>query len=931
MVIDELIVRKGTTNLPIDSYDNQMIDEIVYEGNKYHFAKQKDLVGETSIIADNAVQEPMVSLEVQGNTEQQTYEGYNLFDQNELLTHKDFTKAEYNGVDTIKCVPEYYVHTFNLPKPIPSGTMLSLAYEVAHPETNGNFQCYLYYEDGTTKGFPTYTVKSPTTDFQYRVETTGAEKNVVGVQFNFYDRFEYRPYYFKNIILCEAEKNLYDISKVNGAARANTTTPDVAGHESFGTVTDGILHLKHGVYDAGIIWTGSKIPIKQGGKYNILFDFMCENSMNGSYTYIYISFRNLTKGTSATFATINDDNVRDVWQVKTPQKSIEIPDTWVGDNVYLQLQVAGNSNQYSKMPVYAKNIMISYGEAKPYEPYVGGIASPNPEYPQEIKSCNNAILPSEYKQVEYIESTKTQYIDTGFKPNQNTKVELKCQYISSDTSSIFGSNPYFVLTTYSEKYRFRYNSATIDTRAFGTELAKLTLDKNKAYLNDELVGTFTEATFQSPYNALLFARSTSSGGIEEKCSAKLYYAKLWDNGTLVRDYIPCYRKSDGAIGLYDLANGVFYTNNGTGTFTKGKEIYTMSATIKGVNLLALGESNYTVGKVYTNAGITYTVQADGGIHCKGTKTSSYSYFIFMGSYIRKYGQGTYSLGMYGENIPDKTTIEFRKFNASGTSIQAGMASVGVPVTRTLAEGEILERFSVIVSTEGEVDCVVYPMLNIGEPLPYEPYFNNTIEIPSSVTLADGTELALRFAKQGNKADKLIVDKIGGKVIYEQWVDIQPLPITNATWGISATGNQVKTIRPSMDISLSFSNIDVAQGFLMNKFIETFDATIDEPSFYQATGNLNKWIAIRVDRGLLETQNTAGIKKWLQKQEDEGDPVLIQYAFRNPKTFDLTNTEIGQKLLQVAKTGKGKNVVEITSELPVSKTEMSYWRQIIPNE
>lgn len=47
---------------------------------------------------------------------------------------------------------------------------------------------------------------------------------------------------------------------------------------------------------------------------------------------------------------------------------------------------------------------------------------------------------------------------------------------------------------------------------------------------------------------------------------------MWDDNELVRDFIPCYRKSDGVIGLYDLVNDVFYTNLGTGQFTKGKNI-----------------------------------------------------------------------------------------------------------------------------------------------------------------------------------------------------------------------------------------------------------------------------------------------------------------------------------------------------------------------
>lgn len=36
--------------------------------------------------------------------------------------------------------------------------------------------------------------------------------------------------------------------------------------------------------------------------------------------------------------------------------------------------------------------------------------------------------------------------------------------------------------------------------------------------------------------------------------------------------VPCYRKSDGEIGMYDLVNGVFYTNSGSGTFIKGDDV-----------------------------------------------------------------------------------------------------------------------------------------------------------------------------------------------------------------------------------------------------------------------------------------------------------------------------------------------------------------------
>ena len=85
MVIDELIVRKGTTNLPIDSFENGTIDEIFYKGKKYHFAKQNDVEGETEVVAYNAVEEPMRTFSIEGNTSQQTYTGKNLIDVDKLV------------------------------------------------------------------------------------------------------------------------------------------------------------------------------------------------------------------------------------------------------------------------------------------------------------------------------------------------------------------------------------------------------------------------------------------------------------------------------------------------------------------------------------------------------------------------------------------------------------------------------------------------------------------------------------------------------------------------------------------------------------------------------------------------------------------------------------------------------------------------------
>lgn len=49
---------------------------------------------------------------------------------------------------------------------------------------------------------------------------------------------------------------------------------------------------------------------------------------------------------------------------------------------------------------------------------------------------------------------------------------------------------------------------------------------------------------------------------------KTYAFKVWENNTLIRDFVPCYRKSDNVIWLIDKVNKVFYTNNGSWSFTK---------------------------------------------------------------------------------------------------------------------------------------------------------------------------------------------------------------------------------------------------------------------------------------------------------------------------------------------------------------------------
>lgn len=85
MVIDEIFVKEGSKFLPIDSLDDQTIDEINLNGEICHFAREKEKIGVRDIAADYAVEEPIIAFGMTGNTFQQTHQGSNLFDQTILL------------------------------------------------------------------------------------------------------------------------------------------------------------------------------------------------------------------------------------------------------------------------------------------------------------------------------------------------------------------------------------------------------------------------------------------------------------------------------------------------------------------------------------------------------------------------------------------------------------------------------------------------------------------------------------------------------------------------------------------------------------------------------------------------------------------------------------------------------------------------------
>lgn len=192
-------------------------------------------------------------------------------------------------------------------------------------------------------------------------------------------------------------------------------------------------------------------------------------------------------------------------------------------------------------------------------------------------------VPMQYIELSYIQSGGSQYIDTEFKPTGSTKVvcDFKMLNQGSSQQGVFGSRPgtsgrftVFTGNTTADlqvDYNTEQTLASVSSSITGLNVnSRTTLEvSNSLVINGTTVKTVSAASFASTYNLFLFANN-NVGTAQLPGSMKLYYCQIYDNGTLVRDFVPCINE-DGEVGLYDRVNSKFYGNAGTGTFSAGTE------------------------------------------------------------------------------------------------------------------------------------------------------------------------------------------------------------------------------------------------------------------------------------------------------------------------------------------------------------------------
>ena len=181
-----------------------------------------------------------------------------------------------------------------------------------------------------------------------------------------------------------------------------------------------------------------------------------------------------------------------------------------------------------------------------------------------------------YQDLEYLESSGTQYINTGIVPKNTTIVEVKETAINTETNNTNGWGS----SGNQEAFLWRIVGNSITICSVSSNWSEISMGQSALntthilYLKSGLqtmdgvtYGTSTiGSTATSGQTLYLYALHTEWGSGIQYAKTRIHYCKIWDGDTLVRDFIPVKRLSDGVIGLYDKVNNTLYTNNGSGIF-----------------------------------------------------------------------------------------------------------------------------------------------------------------------------------------------------------------------------------------------------------------------------------------------------------------------------------------------------------------------------
>lgn len=198
---------------------------------------------------------------------------------------------------------------------------------------------------------------------------------------------------------------------------------------------------------------------------------------------------------------------------------------------------------------------------------------------ENVESDEKEITIYEYQLVEYIESDGTQWIDTGYIRNENTSkigITFDSTFYETGWYDLFGDEGgslrlFLRLTSKTSAKIYETTGGGINVNINnGINHIVIDLINCKAQVNENTINL--NSIGNSNLNVYLFTQHYGGTLSQYTRGARIFNMYICEGDNIVRNFVPCYRKFDKEVGMYDTINNKFYINQGTGTFKKGNNV-----------------------------------------------------------------------------------------------------------------------------------------------------------------------------------------------------------------------------------------------------------------------------------------------------------------------------------------------------------------------
>jgi hypothetical protein len=300
------------------------------------------------------------------------------------------------------------------------------------------------------------------------------------------------------------------------------------------------------------------------------------------------------------------------------------------------------------------------------------------------------MLPSGYKSLNVCYTRGSSYIDTGIVPTDTTEIEIAFAIHFTETGTtrrfIFGARDGTSNTsvginlgkTYNNGYYFNFNTTnTLISTTKGnfspivsqyTDFPSLSIFKLKnkiASLTEtpsyNALDESSVASFTGTNTMYLFGLNNNGSVVYAPSESAIAYCKIWQNGTLVRDYQACINESTQYTGLYESVEGVFHQTVALSNNVYGTVFFDIAPTVRGE-----GEVQGSIG--FNACGELIAVPKEGYAFTRwelnGETISNENPFPFDSYYLRRVlnleSRSTFSpVAVFSKIIDDVASLGFK--------------------------------------------------------------------------------------------------------------------------------------------------------------------------------------------------------------------------------------------------------------------------------